>query len=229
MNTMWNTKQTKTRRIKRDGNSLTAVIQRAHGPLRSIIGSPMTNYIRSKFTYTDKISYGLLSGVTNDYIFRTNSLFAPDVTGGGHQPRYYDTLSPIYNKYTVISCDYEFHFPTNSSAQYTVTVVPVNGNGTFSSAAVAHEYPYSRVCSMSPGAASLTCKGHVDNANLNNRSMFNYLTDDLTSSLTSASPNEVLQLHLVGLVSGVTGITPIVEISLTFDAILWDFIVPPPS
>ena len=36
------------------------------------------------------------------YVFRGNSLFDPDYTGTGHQPRYYDQLTPIYGRYKVL-------------------------------------------------------------------------------------------------------------------------------
>lgn len=50
------------------------------------------------------------------YVLRGNSLFDPDYTGTGHQPRYYDQLTPIYGRYKVLSS--------------AITVEMINGSGT---------------------------------------------------------------------------------------------------
>lgn len=48
------------------------------------------------------------------YRFRLNSLYDPDVTGTGHQPYQYDTLTAIYQSYIVKKCfvDLTFTDPT---------------------------------------------------------------------------------------------------------------------
>jgi len=37
----------------------------------------------------------------SEQIYRLNSVFDPDFTGGGHQPLYYDQVSPLYTNYLV--------------------------------------------------------------------------------------------------------------------------------
>ncbi len=71
--------------------------------------------IRVSLVYEDLIQ---VSTVTNSYytqIFRGNSLFDPDLTGIGHQPRYFDQYAAIYNKYKVYSSKIEL-FAANGSA-----------------------------------------------------------------------------------------------------------------
>jgi hypothetical protein len=55
-----------------------------------------------KLKYADLIT--LAPGATYaQYTFRGNSLFDPDYTGTGHQPRYFDQWSAFYQKYKVLS------------------------------------------------------------------------------------------------------------------------------
>jgi hypothetical protein len=52
--------------------------------------------------YVDNFTLTSTSGVMAKYVFNCNGLFDPNQTGTGHQPAYYDTLTGIYNHYTVI-------------------------------------------------------------------------------------------------------------------------------
>lgn len=48
--------------------------------------------------------------------FRANSIHDPDLSGLGHQPRYHDTLSDIYNRYVVVGSTITVRFFSPSSA-----------------------------------------------------------------------------------------------------------------
>jgi len=50
---------------------------------------------------------------TADYVYCLNSLFDPDVTGGGHQPRGFDQWSALFGQYMVHGCKYEVRFYTS--------------------------------------------------------------------------------------------------------------------
>lgn len=56
--------------------------------------------LRTKVRYAD---FGTLSpgSLTGTYVFSGNSLFDPNVTGVGHQPRGYDQLMSMYDHYVV--------------------------------------------------------------------------------------------------------------------------------
>jgi len=55
--------------------------------------------LKCKLKYADQ--YGFSGATPAAQVFRGNSLFDPDLTGTGHQPRYYDQLTAIYGQYCV--------------------------------------------------------------------------------------------------------------------------------
>ena len=97
---------------------------------------PFPPVIRRKLVYSTQIALTqATAGIPVHHIFRATSLFDPDYTGVGSQPRYYDTIcganntTAIYSKYRVlrasISCKV---FPTTSSAtdgNSIVSIIPV--------------------------------------------------------------------------------------------------------
>lgn len=52
--------------------------------------------------YVDNITLSV-SLTPSGNIFRMNSLYDPDFTGVGHQPLYFDQLTPIYSRFSTIS------------------------------------------------------------------------------------------------------------------------------
>lgn len=64
------------------------------------LGFPKRQMVRLKYSDTMQLTPGLASAA--EYTYRCNSLFDPDSTGVGHQPRTFDQWALLYNKYTVI-------------------------------------------------------------------------------------------------------------------------------
>jgi len=76
----------------------------------------------TKLRYNTTFSLASVVGSTAVNVFRLNSLFDPDETNAGHQPRFFDTLcgadttSAPYGKYRVVSAKIKVQFMnTNSS------------------------------------------------------------------------------------------------------------------
>lgn len=101
------------RRSKRTYNRFKKTAKAAKGKYRthaSVVKMPTTSafppsmLVKLKYT-TENIN--LTSPTTNFmwHTFSTNSLFDPDWTGIGHQPRLRDQLAVIYNKYRVWGCN----------------------------------------------------------------------------------------------------------------------------
>lgn len=88
------------------------------------------------------------------YVFRGNSLFDPDYTGTGHQPRYYDQLTPIYGRYKVLASGITVEMINgsgNSGAIFAIT--PNTEIITFTSWQQASELPRSKTSQIVPVAS----------------------------------------------------------------------------
>lgn len=61
-----------------------------------------------KLTYADNFLHTVKCDAAASVIqmFRSNSIWDPDYSGGGHQPLIRDTWASMYDYYTVLSCDY---------------------------------------------------------------------------------------------------------------------------
>lgn len=72
----------------------------------SVIPRPMKCFPNSmKFTlrYCENVTIPNHNAGSGPYVFRMNSLYDPNYTGTGHQPRYRDQIAQIYSKYCVIT------------------------------------------------------------------------------------------------------------------------------
>lgn len=102
-------------------------------PVRTLngpgIGFPQKLSVRMK--YGDSFTIGTITAGTAWYnVFRTNSIFDPDVTGIGHQPRYHDQLAALYAFYYVkkTSIKVTFH-PSTDSGSIIGFVIPDASSG----------------------------------------------------------------------------------------------------
>lgn len=63
------------------------------------VGFPKELRMKHRYVTTGTLSF--TSGLLATYQFRCNGMFDPDVTGGGHQPMYFDQLTAIYDHFNV--------------------------------------------------------------------------------------------------------------------------------
>ena len=88
------TRKTKRTTRKRRVTSRKARPHARKAPIRSMNwrGSPFPEVMNTTFTYSEIMTITSTSGVPYNYLFSSNSLYDPNVTGVGTQPRFYDTL-----------------------------------------------------------------------------------------------------------------------------------------
>jgi len=52
--------------------------------------------------YAETVTISAAAGVLQMYQWSCNGLYDPNISGVGHQPMFFDQMSPLYNHYTVI-------------------------------------------------------------------------------------------------------------------------------
>lgn len=86
---------------------------------------PFPQALFTKFTYSDRFALSSSTGIIATNVFNLNSLYDPDATGAGHQPRGYDALlgadnsGAPYNRYVVYGCKIFIRFVSGSNSSTT--------------------------------------------------------------------------------------------------------------
>jgi len=177
---------------------------------------PVAQRMRTVLRYSETVQRSGLS--TYDYLWRLNSLFDPNQTGTGHQPKGFDQLAAFYQRYRVYRVRWEVMcWHSNSAVASHLIVVPTNSATTYTDAADAIEAVFAKhtICTLYE-PKKLT--GVVDLAKLNGKTHVAYAADDTTQALVSASPTEVLDLHVFSeALDGSTTILVYHTVTLQFD------------
>lgn len=89
---------------------------------RSVLATPFygRKKVVHKYAAVNVPINGGIAGAAAVYVFRVNSLFDPDFTGGGHQPLGFDQMSAMYNRYTVTNCQIRVVFSNPSTNDFRV-------------------------------------------------------------------------------------------------------------
>jgi len=85
------------------GKRRKARASRALTVLRPGINAVLPDNYRTKLRYSTYYQLYSASGLAIHKVFNANSLFDPDFTGSGHQPRGFDQLAALYGRYRVNS------------------------------------------------------------------------------------------------------------------------------
>lgn len=155
---------------------------------------PVSQRMRTVLRYSETVQRTGLP--LYDYVWRLNSLFDPNLTGGGHQPKGFDQLAAFYQRYRVYKVRWEVNvWASNSAIASHLVVVPTNASTTYADAADAIEATFAKhtICYLYQ-PRRLT--GVVDLAMLNGKTHVAYASDDTTQALVSANPTETLDLHV---------------------------------
>ena len=87
-------------------------------------------YTKLKYNEAHVIAASSTNNFATSYKMRLNSLYDPNLTGIGHQPRGFDQLMTIYEKYTVVAAKMTVCYITNNSTPQVVGLRLVDGNET---------------------------------------------------------------------------------------------------
>jgi hypothetical protein len=178
---------------------------------------PIAPRLRTKLRYNEQVGVTTSAGPGYvNYDWNLNGLFDPNSTGTGHQPRGFDQLASLYNRYRVYRTKWEIIATvTNSADGALLGVMPSNvpTPGTFNDLS---EQTYAVVKPFSQ-ATPVVIRGQIGLAQLNGKSPEAYMADDTTGAQITANPSEQLILHTGVLNTAGAAVLYTLFVSLEFD------------
>lgn len=178
------------------------------------------NY-RTVLGYNQGVSVAISSGsISTDQVFRLNSLYDPDFTGGGHQPYGRDTLATIYNRYRVHRVSGFVSFASNSNVPCRVVIVPTNTRAAITDIDLAAETPYAQSTWLLTNQPTIIPFKFSLNkiVGVTKRT---YGADDRYQSVFSTDPAEDIDLHIVAWSSG-SSQTIFANVHIKYYTEVWD-------
>lgn len=159
----------------------------------SYCSNPVPDELRVTLRYADPNDATASGGLYN-YVYTTNDVYDPDVTGVGTQPAFYDELTAIYNRWVVTECEYDVAITCRSAGgRLSVAVAPSTGFNPTTYLAAA-DMRYAKTGEATYGGPSVHIRGTIDNAKLFGVPGYAYESDDALQGSTSASPSRRLNL-----------------------------------
>lgn len=152
--------------------------------------NPFPNTKLVRHVYHDVVTFpaGAGAGFVSKYTFRSNGMFDPDVTGGGHQPMFRDEMVSKYNYYTVIAAYLKLAFnPVDTMPQMISTTVNQDDSLAVNPSTTMEQHGYPKWIGT-PGtrATAITMRASADLVKLEKTSYKAYLADD-TNKVTSGN------------------------------------------
>lgn len=206
------------------------------GPFKRITqGDPLPPYKNCKISYSDR--YTLTSGTVgifgNEQIMRLNSLYDPDLSGTGHQPLYYDTMSLVYKRYKVtgVSIDVLWTDPQADGVVCAMCIQPSSEVYSVAgkSVGVLDEQPMSVVRYLNDsGSQNTRVKQFVPIYQIEGmtKSQFNGQADGDYTAVTTTNPAKVPYLRMgAASLSGTSGVGVTAIVKLTYHVRFYERII----
>lgn len=189
-----NQQRNKKQRRARNGNNKTDKLVP-----NQIYAPSFPQQMKVTMAYYDTHEISLSSGLANDYMYRLNSIYDPNITSVGHQPQGHDQWNQFYNRYRVDSVIAEVTWPyvTADGASINCVILANNSVTPITLATVANESPLGKSGDFTTGSKPLKLRRRYDLAVINGVSRTKYLTDDTFSAVFGGNPNENLTLHVI--------------------------------
>jgi len=104
-----------------------SIRRRKHRPKLVMYNKLLQHKVRTAMVYADTktITPGAKRGV---HVFKMNSIFDPDYTGGGHQPAFHDRWALLYKHYRVLRCS--FHITYTPHREHIHALIASSGTAT---------------------------------------------------------------------------------------------------
>jgi len=157
---------------------------------RSIPG-PWPQKRSQKLRYFDSIVLNAGAGAITSHLFRANSLFDPDYTGIGHQPRGFDQWMAMYQKFVVVSSRIKIMATYSAGGNASIIfILPTFGT---SIPAFALEDQQCKWTTVVGGDSPVTLWNTYSHRN---EFKSNPIDDDLAHGTASADPGKIFYYHI---------------------------------
>lgn len=174
--------------------------------------APMPNIMAVKLRYCDTVLIDPATpGIAGVHVFRANSLYDPDYTGTGHQPRGFDQLMTMYDHFVVVGARIHVTFDHQYNTSYNPQIVGIALKDSPSAYANVNDYQEGRnVVTVMMPASPLADSGHSRTLTktFSTRKFLGRskpLSDPELKGSTSADPTEQAFFHLFTAVPGSLG------------------------
>jgi len=164
-----------------------------------IMRSPASQVFKTTLRYATTFSLDPgIAGIPGVHTFRANSLFDPDVTGGGHQPRGFDQLIQLWDHFVVSNAKITVWFSgqTNETVNY-IAGITLQDDGTVSldyRDYLERGYTNNQMIGVGVGSKPAKMVMYSDTAKFLGRK--GILTDNQLKGGAGANPAESLIFHV---------------------------------
>jgi len=177
-------------------------VGRVHRPISGRNGAFIAQSVSTRLKYTESFTVAGALGAMTNQVFRLNSLYDPDFTGGGHQPMGFDQLAGLYNRYRVDKVNVRCTFHKNSEAQVTGIALRASNATTnistpFSALQEQQFVKWSTLSASTAGSKTqVTLRGTYLPHMIAGVTPAKYKIDDTFSALATDNPSEIIVLHV---------------------------------
>jgi len=166
------------------------------------------------------------AGAGQQQVWVANSIYDPDVTGGGHQPLYYDQLLGVsgpYRRFTVTKAHFNFRLANVTTTPITVGIYLNVGPIDYPSIYTLLEKPkvIRRLIGVSSGIGTTQINFHIDVAKALGVPRRKLIDDDVYSGFYNSNPSQmvyaVVMVYGMGALASCMVITRIRYTGVLFD------------
>lgn len=151
---------------------------------------PIPDEMWVTLSFTDRLDATSSTGAYS-YLYASNDIYDPNVTGVGTQPLAYDQWCTLYNRWVVLASEIEVICTSRAvSNQLSVAVVPITASSlTPSGYDPASQMRYAKIAATTGGGPSPKITSKVRMNELYGVPLQTVQSDDAFAGSTSASPN----------------------------------------
>jgi hypothetical protein len=183
------------RQPRRQGGPRSANLDRGGRRQQDNVGFP--DRMLAKLSYCDyrRVNPGVVSYA--DTVYNLNSVFDPENSGVGHQPRGFDVLAGLYNKYRVHKCRSRIEVRQRAAHGLAGILLPNNSSTALTTADLPMEQSRSTRIPLTGASQPVTLVDVMyDCAQVLGQTRAQYMANEDTSALVTANPTEGVFSHV---------------------------------